>query len=223
MDFSVVLDNLPFLIAGIRGTLLLAVGALIVGVVAGLLVGVGRLSRRRPVAVVAGLYVDFMRSVPLLVLLVFYVYAVPILIENATGRRILIEPLFAAITGLGLYEAAYFAEVFRTGILAVPSGQREAALSSGMTPTQAMRRVVLPQAVRLMIPPTASLFATLTKDTSIAFAVAVEELMAKAASLVAYTFRPVEVLIVVAVIYLLLLYPMTLAAGYLERRVTRYA
>ena len=223
MDFSPVIENLPFLIAGLGGTLTLAVGAMVVGVAIGLLVGLARLSPARPVRLLAGLYVDFVRSVPLLVLLVFYVYALPILFENATGHRIIVDPIFAGITGLGIYEAAYFAEVFRAGILAVPSGQREAALSTGMTPAQAMRRVVLPQAIRKMIPPTASLFVTLTKDTSVAFAIAVEELMAKAGFLVNYTFRPMEVLGVVALIYFFILYPMTLVATYLQRRVMRYA
>ena len=223
MDFSPVLSNLPFLIAGLGGTLTLAAGAMVVAIIVGLLVGLGRLSPFRPIRTAAGLYVDFVRSVPLLVLLIFYVYALPILFTNLTGGRIIIDPIFAGITGLGLYEAAYFAEVVRTGVLAVPAGQREAALSTGMTPLQSMRRVVLPQALRKMIPPSASLFVTLTKDTSIAFAIAVEELMAKAGFLVNFTFRPIEVLIVVAGIYFVLLYPMTLFAQYLERRVMRYA
>ncbi len=223
MDFAPVIENLPFLIAGIGGTLTLAAGAMVVAVLVGLLMGLARLSSRAPVRIAAGLYVDFVRSVPLLVLLIFYVYAVPILIENSTGARLIVDPIFAGITGLGLYEAAYFAEVFRAGVLAVPAGQREAALSTGMTSRQAMIRVVLPQAVRKMIPPSASLFVTLTKDTSVAFAIAVEELMAKAGFLVNYTFRPIEVLAVVAVIYFVLLYPMTLAAVYLQRRVMRYA
>jgi polar amino acid transport system permease protein len=223
LDFTDVVPYLPFLIAGIQGTLTLAIGAMVVGVVVGLIVGLGRISRFRAVRTVAGIYVDFVRSVPLLVLLVFYVYALPILILNLTDQRIVIDPIFAGITGLGLYEAAYFAEVFRAGILAVPGGQREAALSSGMTSSQAMRRIVLPQAVRKMIPPSASLFVTLTKDTSIAFAIAVEELMAKAGFLINFTFRPIEVLMLVALIYFVLLYPMTLFAQYLERRTMRYA
>ena len=223
MDFSGLGDYLPFLIVGLQGTLTLAAGAMVVAVIVGLFVGLGRLSRFAPIRVAAGLYVDFVRSVPLLVLLVFYVYALPILILNLTGERIIIDPIFAGITGLGLYGAAYFAEVFRTGVLAVPSGQREAALSTGMTSQQAMRRVVLPQAVRKMIPPSASLVVTLTKDTSIAFAIAVEELMSKAGFLINYTFRPIEVLMIVALIYFILLYPMTLLAQYLERRVMRYA
>jgi polar amino acid transport system permease protein len=223
LDFTDVIGYWPFLVAGLQGTLTLAAGAMVVGVVVGLIVGLGRLSRFAPVRAAAGLYVDFVRSVPLLVLLVFYVYALPILILNLTDQRIVIDPIFAGITGLGLYEAAYFAEVFRTGVLAVPSGQREAALSTGMTSGQAMRRVVLPQAIRKMIPPSASLFVTLTKDTSIAFAIAVEELMAKAGFLINFTFRPIEVLMLVGVIYFILLYPMTLLAQYLERRVMRYA
>ena len=92
-----------------------------------------------------------------------------------------------------------------------------------MTPSQAMRRVVVPQATREMIPPSASLFVTTTKDTSIALAIAVEELMAKLEFLIISMFWPIEVLMLVALIYFILLYPMTLFAQYLERRVMRYA
>lgn len=223
MDFTNVIGYLPFLIAGLQGTLTLAAGAIVVGVAAGLLIGLGRLSRFAPIRVATGLYVDCVRSAPLLVLLVFYVYALPILIITLSGERIIIDPIFAGITGLGVYEAAYFAEVFRAGVLAVPGGQGEAALSTSMTPSQAMRRVVVPQATREMIPPSASLFVTTTKDTSIALAIAVEELMAKLEFLIISMFWPIEVLMLVALIYFILLYPMTLFAQYLERRVMRYA
>lgn len=219
MDFDLgpVFANLPFLIAGLQGTLTVSAGALVVGSAVGLGIALLRLARPRPLQVVGGLYVDFIRSVPLLILLVLFVYALPIVIENATGSSIRIDALVAGIIGLGLYAAAYLAEVFRAGILAVPSGQREAALSTGMTERQAFRRIVLPQAVRKIIPPTTSTILSLIKDSAVTFAIAVPELMAKAGSLNNGLQRPIEVFLVVAAIYLVITYPLLLLSERLQR------
>ena len=219
MDFDLgpVFANLPFLIAGLQGTLTVSAGALVVGSAVGLGIALLRLARPRPLQVVGGLYVDFIRSVPLLILLVLFVYALPIVIENATGSSIRIDALVAGIIGLGLYAAAYLAEVFRAGILAVPSGQREAALSTGMTERQAFRRIVLPQAVRKIIPPTTSTILSLIKDSAVTFAIAVPELMAKAGSLNNALQRPIEVFLVVAAIYLVITYPLLLLSERLQR------
>ena len=140
IDFGPVFANLPFLIAGLQGTLTVSAGAIVVGSAVGLGIALLRLSGSRPLRFLGGLYVDFIRSVPLLILLVLFVYALPIVVEDVTGHSIRIDALLAGIFGLGLYAAAFLAEVFRTGILAVPSGQREAALSTGMTSRQAFRR-----------------------------------------------------------------------------------
>jgi polar amino acid transport system permease protein len=216
-DLGPVFANLPFLIAGLQGTLTVSAGALVVGSAVGLGIALLRLARPRPLQVVGGLYVDFIRSVPLLILLVLFVYALPIVIENATGSSIRIDALVAGIIGLGLYAAAYLAEVFRAGILAVPSGQREAALSTGMTERQAFRRIVLPQAVRKIIPPTTSTILSLIKDSAVTFAIAVPELMAKAGSLNNALQRPIEVFLVVAAIYLVITYPLLLLSERLQR------
>lgn len=217
IDFGPVLDNLPFLIAGLQGTLTVSAGATIVGATVGLAIALLRISPSRPLRFLGGLYVDFIRSVPLLIILVLFVYAVPIVIESATGHSIRIDALMAGMLGLGLYAAAFLAEVFRSGILAVPSGQREAALSTGMTNRQAFRRVVLPQAARKIIPPATSSILTLVKDSAVTFAIAVPELMAKAGSLNNGLQRPIEVFVVVALIYLAVTYPLLLISDRLQR------
>ena len=218
LDFGPVFDNLPFLVAGLEGTLKVSVGAIAVGAAMGLAIALLRLSGSRALRFAGGLYVDFVRSVPLLILLVLFVYALPIVVEDLTGRTIRIDALLAGILGLGLYAAAYLAEVFRAGILAVPSGQREAALSTGMTGRQAFRRVVLPQAARKVIPPATSSILSLVKDSSVTFAIAVPELMAKAGSLNNALQRPNEVFLVVALIYLVITYPLLLLSDWVQRR-----
>ncbi len=174
----------------------MSAGALVIGSIVGLFVALLRLSSSRVLKFVGGLYVDFIRSVPLLILLVLFVYAVPIVVEDLTGQTIRIDALIAGMLGLGLYAAAYLAEVFRSGILAVPSGQREAALSTGMSNGQAFRRIVLPQAARKIIPPATSTVLSLVKDSAVTFAIAVPELMAKAGSLNNGLQRPNEVFLV---------------------------
>ena len=220
LDFGPVFANLPFLIAGLQGTLTVSAGAIAVGGAAGLGIAMLRLSPARPLRILGGLYVDFIRSVPLLILLVLFVYALPIVFENVTGQSIRIDALLAGILGLGLYAAAYLAEVFRTGILAVPSGQREAALSTGMTERQAFRRIVLPQAARKIIPPATSTILSLVKDSAVTFAIAVPELMAKAGSLNNGLQRPIEVFLVVAAIYFVVTYPLLLLSERLQRSAT---
>lgn len=218
LDFGPVFANLAFLIAGLEGTLTVSAGALVVGATVGLAIALLRLSTSRGLRFIGGLYVDFIRSVPLLILLVLFVYAIPIVVEDVTGQSIRIDALIAGMLGLGLYAAAYLAEVFRTGILAVPSGQRDAALSTGMTNRQAFRRIVLPQAARKVIPPATSTLLTLIKDSAVTYAIAVPELMAKAGSLNNGLQRPIEVFLVVAAIYLIVTYPLLLLSERLQRR-----
>ena len=212
MDVRAVTDNLPYLAAGVALTSAISVLALVIAVAVGLVVALARLSPVRLTRWLGGLYVNFFRSTPLFIQLVWFFYALPIL----TG--VSFDAFTTGFLGLGLYEAAFFAEVFRAGILAVPLGQREAALAQGMTPMQAMRRVVIPQAIRKTIPPAASSFITLFKDSSLTSIIAVPELLYKSSSLVATTFSPISVLTAAALIYLALTYPQTLVAQWLQRR-----
>jgi polar amino acid transport system permease protein len=212
MDVGDVTDNLPYLLAGVQLTIEVSVLAVVIAVTIGLLVALARLSPLRPLHWLGGLYVNFFRSTPLLIQLVWFFYALPIL----TG--VSFDAFTTGVIGLGLYEAAFFAEVFRAGILAVPNGQREAALAQGMRPWPTMRRIVLPQALRKTIPPATSAFVTLFKDSSLTSILAVPELLYKSSSLVSVTLSPISILTAAALIYLVLTYPQTLVAQWLQRR-----
>jgi His/Glu/Gln/Arg/opine family amino acid ABC transporter permease subunit len=210
--FEAFYRHLPFLFAGIRYTVLVSVLAILVGFVVGLAAAVGRLYGPRPLGWLVAFYVDFVRSTPLLVQLVWIFFALPILIDRS------LPPLVAGVLTLGVYAGAYLAEIFRAGILAIPSGQRHAALALGMTARQVLWRIILPQAVVRMLPPVASTFISLVKDSSLVSVISVAELMWASQSLVGFTMRPVEVLTGTAVLYVALTYPLSLVASALRRR-----
>jgi His/Glu/Gln/Arg/opine family amino acid ABC transporter permease subunit len=212
VDLGPVISRFPFLASGVAITLAVTAVSLVLALSLGLLIAVLRMSPVRPLSWIATLYIDFFRSTPLFIQLVWFFYVLPIL----TGFAF---PVFAtAAIGLGAYSAAYFAEVYRTGILAVPTGQREAALSQGMTSPQALRRVVLPQALRKMLPPATSTLVTHLKDSSLVSVLGLGDLMYQSYSLSALIFRPFEVLTVAAAIYFLMTYPLTVLANRLHRR-----
>lgn len=212
MNWSVVTHYWPFLIQGLTNTLIISAVGLAGAVAVGLLAAMLRVSPFPPLRWFGGLYVDFFRSTPLFIQLIWLFYAMPIL----TGFSF--NALTSAIIGLSLYEGSFFTEVFRAGILAVPTGQREAGLAQGMTTLQVMRRIVLPQAVRKMLPPATSSTVTLIKDSSLASVIGISDLMWQASELGASTFHPFEVITFVAGIYLLLTYPLTLLSNQLHRR-----
>lgn len=206
-----------FLLQGAALTVIVAIFAAILGMSAGLIAALARLAPWAPIRWIGVSYVNVFRSTPLFIQLVWLFYALPIL----TG--ISADAIVTGILGLGLYEGAYFAENFRTGVLAVPVGQREAAQSQGMSTLQAYRWVILPQAVRLMLPPTASTLVSLVKDSSIVSVIGVADLLFQASALAAYTLRPLEILTVSGLMYICLAYPLTLVANLLHRRYLVYA
>jgi polar amino acid transport system permease protein len=210
--FQAFYRHLPFLLAGIRYTALVSVLAILVGFVVGLMAALVRLYGPRPLRWLAAFYVDFVRSTPLLVQLVWVFFALPILVDRS------LPPLVAGVLTLGVYAGAYLAEIFRAGILAIPSGQRHAALALGMTGRQVLGRIILPQAVVRMLPPVVSTFISLVKDSSLVSVISVAELMWASQSLVGFTMRPVEVLTGTALLYVALTYPLSLVADLLRRR-----
>lgn len=203
---------LPFLLAGVRITVVVSLAAIAVGLVIGLVAALARLSGSRALRWTAAFYVDFVRSTPLLIQLVWVFFALPILI----GRSL--PPMVAGILTLGVYAGAYLAEIYRAGILSIAGGQRQAALALGMTGAQTLRRIILPQAVVRMLPPVASTFISLVKDSSLVSVISVAELMWAAQSLVGFTLRPVEVLTGTAVLYVCLTYPLSLLSDFLRHR-----
>jgi polar amino acid transport system permease protein len=187
-DFGAFFKYLPFLLRGMEVTILVSLLSMVVGVIIGLAVALARLSPLAPLRWLAAFYVDFLRSTPLLIQLVWVFFALPILLGYS------LPPIVAGVATLGAYSGAYLAELFRAGILSIASGQRHAALALGMTRTQVLRRIVLPQALTRMLPPIASTLITLVKDSSLVSVISVAELMWAAQSLAAVSLRPVEVL-----------------------------
>jgi His/Glu/Gln/Arg/opine family amino acid ABC transporter permease subunit len=192
-------------------TLRLAVGALAIGLVLGMILALLRLGASPLLARAAGIYIEVFRGTPALVQL-FLVYFGLV----AIGIRF--DSYQAAVVGLGMNAAAYLAEIFRAGIDAVPRGQAEAARSIGMTPWAVMRWVVLPQAVRLVLAPTGNVAISLLKDTSVASLIAAPDLMLRAQDLSSQYFMPFEIYVTVGLIYFVICYPLSHFMRRLERR-----
>jgi polar amino acid transport system permease protein len=196
-------------------TLFLTGSSIGIGLVAGLFLGLGKLSSRPWIRIPASIFVEIFRDLPLLVLLLWIFYCLPIL----TGLKI--DIIESAILGISIHASAYLAEVYRAGIQSVDRGQMESARSLGMSFWQGLQRIVLPQAVRRMIPPFLNVTADFMKASSLASVVGVWELLRQTSNLIANTWRPLEAYTAVAVAYLLLIYPVVWLTGVLERRLAR--
>ena len=184
--------------------------AYILGAAAGLVIALARHSRRRFLFCPAIFYIEIVRGTPALTQL--------FLIYFGLGSIGVAIPAFeAAVIGLGLNYAAYMAEVYRAGIEAVHRGQREAAQSIGMTQGQAMRYIILPQAVRVVLPPMANYAISLLKDTSVASLISAPELMLRARDLSSEYYMPMQLYLIVGAMYLIMAYPLSQAVRRLER------
>lgn len=210
-----VLENAPLLLGGLRTTIQLTLIAGGLALVVGLLVALLRVSPILPFRWLGTAYVEFMRNVPLLAHLFFWVYGLPFL-------GVLLPEFTAAFMGLGLYTAAFVAEAVRSGILAVKRGQLEAARSLGLSYGQMMRWVVLPQALATVVPPLGNLSIAMTKNTSVAAAVTVPELLYQTQVVNARTFATYETFFVSAALYLALTIPLSALVSRLERQMTRF-
>jgi len=211
-DFSVISQNASVLLRGCVVTLQLTIVSLILATALGLLLSFGSLSRLRLVRWLAIGFVEFFRAAPALVVLIWIYYALPVIIGVNFSSYI------SAVLALTLVQASYEAEIFRAGIEAIELGQVEAARSVGMSRGQTMRRIVLPQAFRIMIPPFVSATASLLKYSSLASVVAVYELLNQGNNIIQQSFRPLEVYTSVAVLYLAMILPITQASRMLERK-----
>jgi polar amino acid transport system permease protein len=159
-------------------------------------------------------YLGFFRGVPVLVQIVFWYNAVPVLTNNAIN----LPALVAGTLALALNEGAYMTEIIRSGLLSVDPGQREAARALGMTKAKALRRIVLPQALAVIIPPTGNQFIAMLKTTSLLFAIAVPEIFSTGTNIYSQNFRYFEVLLVVSIWYLVLTALLTAFQKVIERR-----
>lgn len=209
--WGVVLDNAPLFWEGLKITLLVSIVSIVAGLPLGVLVGLARISRFRALRWPAAAYVEFLRGTPLLVQIFIVVFALPEL-----GIRL--GALTGGIIALTINTSAYQAEIIRGGIQAIPSGQMEAALAMGLTYWQGMREVVLPQALRLVIPPLTNEFIILVKDSSLVSVIGVLELMGWARAIGSRTFRVFEPFVAVALIYFVLTFSLSLLLQWVERR-----
>ncbi len=216
MDYSlrlhVVTDNWVFLVSGIYATLAVTLGALAIGVALGLPTGMARLSRRRWLSMPAIAYIEVFRNTPALVQLIWIYYCLPIL----TGINM--SAAVSCTIALGLNAAAYIAEIFRAGIQAVDRGQVDAARSVGMSYFQTLRKVVLPQAFRRMIPAFVNETVSLVKYSSLVSVLGVADLTYQAQSLSTTTYRPIEVFTFIALVYFLICTLLSYLARRLELR-----
>jgi len=199
------------LLGGWPETVTVALGALIFALVFGLLVALMRISRWRALRYPAIAYLEIFRGTPALVQLFVIYFGFPDIGFEPS-------PFQAAIVGLGLNGAAYLSEVYRAGIESIHRGQMEAALSLGMTPARALQYIVLPQAIRTMLPPITNFAIVLLKDTALVFAVGVVEIMALARNLVTETLQSAAVYLIAGSIYLCVTIPMARLAAGLERQ-----
>jgi putative glutamine transport system permease protein len=210
-----VIQSLPLLLSGLVTTVELAVLAGLIALTVGVIVAVLRVSGIRPLQVLGAAYVEFVRNVPLLVHMFFWVFGLPF-------AGVLLPEFVGAFCGLGFYTAAFVAEVLRGGILSIHRGQLEASLALGMSYRQMMQRVVLPQAVATVVPPLGNLGLAMTKNTAVASSVTVPELLYQTQVVNARTFATYEVFFVSAGLYLLLTLPLGKLVNVLETRLTRY-
>jgi polar amino acid transport system permease protein len=212
-DFAVVTDHWRFLASGVGITLLLSVVSGLTSLVAGLIVALARLYGPRPLRLAVVLYVDSMRAIPVLVVLVWSFFALPIL----TGLTM--PPFVAALVGVTIHLAAYAAEIVRAGVESVRPGQTRAALALGMSRAQIVRRIILPQAIVRMLPAFGSLLSITIKDTAIASVIAVPELMRQSETLAGQSFEPIEVYTFAMLVYFFILFPVTRGVDMFYQRV----
>jgi len=202
---------LPQLLDGLRITVTLTFVVMAIALVVALPIALARISRVRLLNIPANLYVQVLRGIPTLLLLFYLYYVFPF-------AGIKLDPFVAGITGLSLTASAYLSETYRSGIQAIDRGQTEAALSLGMSRTQVMRLIVLPQAFRIMIPPIGNTFISMFKDTSLLSILTIRELMFTGEVMAATTFRFVMIFTLIIVLYLCVCWPTALLIDRLERR-----
>jgi polar amino acid transport system permease protein len=206
------IEFLPPLLHGAMLTILVSLTAFALALVFGLIFGLMRLSRIWPIRTVAAIYIQFIRGTPLLLQLFFIYYVLPY-------AGIVLTPFVSAVIGLTMNYAAYMAEVFRSGIQAIPKGQSEAGQSMGMSRSMLMRRIILPQAFRIIVPSLGNFFVSIFKDSALVSVITMRDLMFSGQLLASATFKHFEIFTMVAVIYFLISYPTAKFVEWIEAKV----
>ena len=202
---------LTFVQDGIVVTIFITITTFALTMILGLICGLGRVSKNRVIYGVTSVYVEIIRGIPLLVQLLVWYFAVPALIVQVGNaihfrpfQQYIANPIVMAIVGISICYAAYMAEIVRAGIEALPTGQMEAARSLGMTKSQSMRYVILPQAYRSIMPTIGNEFIALLKDSSLISVVSVADLTRRGREFLSFSSRPIETYLMMALLYLLM-------------------
>jgi polar amino acid transport system permease protein len=215
LDTEFIRENLSFIAGGLGQTIYISILSIILATILALLAALGRLSTLPPVYALSTFYVSLIRGTPLYLQIFFFFLALPQL-------GIVLPGLWAGVLALGLNYGAYMSEIFRAGIASVSKGQREAAIALGMTPSQTMQRIVVPQAMRFAIPPTGNEFIAMTKDSALVSATGfVHELMWRATKVGRAQFNSLEALIMAALFYWILTLILSYFQTLIETRLAR--
>jgi polar amino acid transport system permease protein len=214
-DFPSVWKHLDMLLVGLAGTVKIAAISIVLGVIVGALLAAMRMSPNRWLRAPATAFVEFYRNTPPIVHFFWFFYALPIVIGLNLG------PYAAAVLALSTQSGAFYAEVFRGGIMSIERGQWEGAQALGMTRHAALRRVIVPQAMRRMVAPFIERSFELTKTTALASTLAYAELLYQAQQVNSITFRPMETYTTIAAMYFIVLFTASSLARFAERRLSR--
>ena len=210
-DFATIIQNWPVLWVGLQGTVWIFLVTVILGLSGGLVVGIGRYARNRMIRWPATIFVEIFRNTPVLVQIIWFYYAFPIL----TG--IDVDPFLAAVLGISLNTMAFSAEIYRAGIQSIDPGQWEAGKAIGMTYSQTMRRIILPVAIKRILPALTNRGIEVFKMSTLASVVAYVETLNQAKLIADLNFNPIESYTAVAVIFFVVLYPVVQGTYVLER------
>jgi len=211
VDISFIAKAAPFILAGAGLTIAVSILSIILATVLATLGALGRLSRSATANAVASFYVSFFRGTPLLLQLLFWYLALP-------QVDIVLDPFVCAVGALGMNYGAYMTELFRAGIQAVPGGQREAAVALGMSEATAFRRVVAPQAFRIIVPAIGNDFIAMLKDSALASAVTLQEILWRAQNIGRKEFKSLQTLLIAAAVYWVLTILFTAVQNRVEAR-----
>ncbi len=208
-----------YLLPGLLNTIKAAAIAVVLSIAVGLLLGVGRLSQSRVLRALCGAYVELFRSVPVLVMMIF-AYYIAVFVIGISGDA---ASLFGVVAGLTLYNSSVIAELIRSGVFSLPKGQREAGLAVGLTPMQTMTAVLLPQAVTAMLPSLLSQLVVILKDTALGYIINYSELIRGGQNLSTNYGNLIPAFLVLAAMFIIINYGLTLVARLVQRRLQRSA
>lgn len=216
--FNHIITVMPSLLQGAIITIEVTSLSVFFGTIIGIFMALGKMSSRKILRLPSIIYIDFIRGTPLLVQILLFYYGIPGLISNVTGEAFRIDPILAGVIVCSINSGAYVAEIVRAGIQSIDKGQTEAARSLGMTHSQSMRQIILPQAFRRILPPMGNEFIVLLKDSSLLAVIGVPELLKSGQLYVATTFASFPVYIGVALVYLVMTLTISRMINWLERR-----